>query len=522
MTKRDLPKHVFVRGARLWHTFKDANGQWKNKPTPYSITQVDQCAKYVKAYEGGIKQRAAELDKGNAPATTFREYAERWLLDREKRGISAAIDERSRLEKYAYPHIGNVPLDETRPHHVRDLVRALRALTKDRIAPRTIHHVFNTVYNVFETALIDELVLTNPVRVKPGEMPKKVDADPEWRINATYTTTEVERLISDPIIPVERRVMHALKAIAGLRHGEAAAVCFRHWDANHEPLGRLHIVQAYSSRNKERFVKDTKSEEARTVPVHDVLAKLLHAWKTEHWVRIYGRQPTPDDYIVPTRNLTCVNAKDAGDGFQDDLKALELRQAAGKRRKRGGHDLRSWFITRLAEDGADSQLTRRFTHASAKDVEGGYQRFSWSALCRELGKLSVKLVGDPLRVLTASLQREQNASGRWFPGVSEVTPSGLEAGKTPGRKSASGSSLVDKGRLLTVTSMESRARTIRNPLTALQTASQMLLRAVKVGDLSKISRIAIEMQDIKVAATRSMRATRKAPHAKTNEPKATR
>ena len=49
--------------------------------------------------------------------------------------------------------------------------------------------------------------------------------------------------------------------------------------------------------------------------------------------------------MVPTRNLTTIDASDAVHAFKADLAALGLRIEAGEHRDRGGHDLRSWFIT---------------------------------------------------------------------------------------------------------------------------------------------------------------------------------
>jgi integrase len=211
------------------------------------------------------------------------------------------VDDRSRLAKYALPYVGHISLDDVRPRHIRDMVRQLRELRTDAgeplLAPRTIHHVYNTLHNVFEAAIVDEIYAgANPVKVAPGELPKKVDADPEWRSQATYTVSEVEQLLSAPLIPVERRVMYALKALAGLRHGEAAALCVRHLDFTAEPLPRLHVVQAWCSRH--HVVKSTKTEETRTVPVHPELSKVLRSWLSEHWNRVYGRAPAMDDFIA--------------------------------------------------------------------------------------------------------------------------------------------------------------------------------------------------------------------------------
>ena len=71
----------------------------------------------------------------------------------------------------------------------------------------------------------------------------------------------MEQLISDARIPPERRVQYALKAIAGLRHGEVAGLRWRHYDPALEPLGRLVIATSYDTGR-------TNTEVTRRVPVH--------------------------------------------------------------------------------------------------------------------------------------------------------------------------------------------------------------------------------------------------------------
>lgn len=159
---------------------------------------------------------------------------------------------------------------------------------------------------MFESAIVDEMVESNPSKLKPGELPEKRDKDPGWRSQATVTVHEVERPISDPVIPVGRRVQYAHKAIAGMRHVEVAALTWRALDYAAEPLARINVTLSYCS--KTRRVKSTKTEDTRPVPMHPTLAAITAAWKQEHWPRIYGRQPGPDDLVVPTRNGTPVNA----------------------------------------------------------------------------------------------------------------------------------------------------------------------------------------------------------------------
>jgi integrase len=497
----ELPKRCYWRGQTVWIRYKDASGEWVNETTEYRQHEVEAnpepLKQYVKSLLGSVSHQRVQIESGAKPLNTVRAYVKRWLEDRSDRGISAAkYEEPGRLARAMEIEVdhgvklGDLEMHAVRPKHAQEVVRYLRALKgEDKLSPRTIIHTYRTLRNVFESAVVDEVVVGNPIKVKKGELPKKVDADLEWRAQATYTVREVERLISDSLIPVERRVQYALKALAGLRHQEVAALCWRHIDHTAEPLARINVVQAYDSR--ECVVKSTKDGESREVPLHPTLAKILAAWKLEHWERIYGRKPKDDDYVVPTRNFTCVNVADAGRAMPDDLLALGLRVKAGKKRKRGGHDLRSWFETRCIEDGGDSKLIDRLLHAADKSVAGGYQRFSWATLCRELAKLKVGILdGKVLPLVTESFQAEKKAGNRWR---KEVTPKGLERSKFPNEKRDDGHVSTEN------TPLQGHNEDIAGrPLERvryMRTAAGMLERALRAGDTARAMRIVNEMKD---------------------------
>lgn len=492
-SKRDLPKYCYARGERIWVRYRDETGKWVSKKTPYMLDQVEFARRFIAAILRGIE---GKKERGSSNPRTVAEYVEKWFRERRDRGVASAETDHARLKKYALPHVGELVIETVRPRHIRDMVRALRT-AKDEdgerlLAPRSQHHVFNTLYNVFENAIVDEIYFgENPVKVKAGELPKKVDADPEWRAQATYAVEEVERLLTDPIIPVERRVQYALKALAGLRHGEVAALCWRHLDFSMVPLGKMHVVQAWSSGRS--VVKSTKSEETRTVPIHPALAKILKVWKDTHWARIHGRAPALDDLVVPTRTMRCVSAKDANEAHKRDLSALGLRVDAGKERDRGGHDLRSWYETRCIEDGADSLLLRRTTHAAPKSVSGGYERFSWATLCREIAKLRVDVPDDRvLLTATRSLQAERKADNRWR---NSVTPLGLEpllvretnTQKTPTTR------IGDETRTPANTRQHQR---VMPSATVLTTAARMLENAIRDGDYPRALEVVEQIREL--------------------------
>ncbi len=404
---------VYLRGGWWWCRLKDETGTWISRTTEFAEGDRRKAQRYAAAAQRKLDERRLAGDA--AGPVTVAAYSEKWLADREARGIRSIRADRGRFVNYILPHLGAMRLDEVRPRHVRDMVRALRQAGK--IAPRTVLRVYGVVHTMFRDALVDELIESNPCTLHRGELPAKVDKDPEWRTSATYTTREVEQLISDARIPPERRVQHALKAIAGLRHGEVAGLRWRHYDPTLEPLGRLVIATSYDTGR-------TKTDVTRRVPVHPTLGKILAAWKLSHWERIYGRAPGADDLVVPTRNLTTIDASDAVHAFKADLEALGLRIEAGEHRDRGGHDLRSWFITTCQEHGAHRDLLRVVTHTSKGDVVSGYTRAQWPALCAEVGKLRVStLDGEILPLATGFATAEVKAANRWR---KVVTPMGLE------------------------------------------------------------------------------------------------
>lgn len=509
-------RYIFLRGNVVWYTFKSADGEWRNHKTRYVKGQEEEASRYVESLvrqANAARAAVAQGEQVDDPALTVRAYCDRRMKEREGRGLITAGLERSRVERYILPVFGDYALVEVRPKLVTKWVRDLIARAGDeKLAPRTIHHLFNLLHGIFEDAVVEELVLANPVKVKAGTLPRKVDGDLEWRPNATFMPDEVERLISEPIIPVERRVMYALKALAGLRHGEAAALCWRHIDYRAEPFAKINVVQAYSTTKKK--IKSTKSEEAFAVPVHPTLRAILDAWRTEHWARVYGREPTLDDLIIPARTGACIDGADAVHAFHDDLDALGLRKEAGKKRRRGGHDLRAFYETWCVEGGADSLIIDRTMHAPPKSVAAGYQRFSWATVCREVGKLKVGLIGGkalPLlgpgavaagadaapgsvdatkKFLTGSLHSEKRAGARW---TCKVTPKGLEAGELSAGGQADVRILDGKWSSGLNTSAQIRTSTVRSaPYIA--TASKMLEKAIMSGDTSRALRIARELR----------------------------
>jgi hypothetical protein len=160
------------------------------------------------------------------------------------------------------------------------------------------------------------------------------------------------------------------------------------------------VALAYNTR-KHR-AKGTKTEVGKHVPVHPTLAAMLAAmlaeWKLGGWETMMGREPKPDDLIVPlppkaaarrrTRKGEAFRGHDySGERWrEEDLPALAFRH-------RRQYDMRATFITLALEDGADPQVIEtRVTHTKkSRSAFDGYTRgLQWERTCAEVAKLDVR------------------------------------------------------------------------------------------------------------------------------------
>jgi integrase len=379
---------IYKRGTRLWIRFKGPDGRWTQQKTSHLVGSEAKARKLLMEVEAKIEAGAEFADAGSGPISVAR-YAKKWIGDREGLGLADWAGDAARLKNHVLPSIGTLRLDEVRPRHLVEMVRTLRGSAK--LAPKTIYNIYSTLKALFRDAKIADLLIgDSPTILTKYQLGENVDKDPEWRGTARYTRDELEILISDECIPIDRRVFYALEGIGGLRLGEVAGLRFRHHDAGLSPLGGILVATSYDTGR-------TKTKQPRRMPVHPTLAAILAEWRLSGWVEMMGRQPTLDDLIVPMppehaarrregRTLEGMRSRTyCFKRFRDDLKMLGFRH-------RRGHDLRRTMISLSREDGARKDLLELCTHnpkkkGSSIDV---YTTFPWEAFCGEVQKLVVR------------------------------------------------------------------------------------------------------------------------------------
>lgn len=432
---------VYPKGNRLYFKVK-VDGVWRNIRTEFVVGQERQARAVLDRLE---ERRAAGVESvGDLGPVTVSTFSKVWMKEREKHVRTWKNDD-SVMRIHVLPMIGSLRLDEVRAKHLVDLVKTWRTKPADeRLAPKSIYNAYSTVSALFRDAELEGLIDSSPCKLTKRQLGPKVDADPEWRPTAKYSLAELEMLISDERVPMDRRVLYALEGIAGVRHGEAAGLHFRNCDAEPkaEPLGMLYIAFNYEHPLP-------KGDVCRPVPIHPTLAAILAEWKLHGWARMMGRQPTPDDLVLPlppqakSKYGRWRRKGYSYDGLERDLEALGLRH-------RRGHDLRRTMISLCRANGAVRDILRRATHKPPKEVIEGYTTFEWEVVCAEVAKHPIR---RPSTAEVISLPRAVNAgSGGLVPGLVPDQPSpqirrgaamalpGLEQSRGGGAEADSGAS----------------------------------------------------------------------------------
>lgn len=427
---RSKKGRVYRRGGTLWLSFY-VGEERRRQSSGFRVGQERKAQELLRRLEERVSINDYRSDVG--PLTLKKFIEQRWLPERTREGLRSVKDDAARIRIHAFPRLGHLQLDEIRRRDIKDLVTGLKS---GPLAARSIRHVYGLLHKAFADAVADELIDVSPCVLGKRDLPKLVDKDPNWRHQAVFSREEAERLISDPGLPLDRRVLYTLLLLTGGRVGEVSALTWADWDRAREPLG--HVLICKSHDTKSGTLRPTKTEVPRHVPVHPLLARVLAAWKLSGWGKEFGRAPTEHDLIIPNvhtpgrgKRVWGPDAPRRSDVIRrtlvEDLKALGLLP-------RRVHDTRRTFISLCRADGAREDLLKWVTHGRPPGIMNIYSEIPWKFLCEEVAKLKLELRGaGVLELRKASSENELTHWHNLGPGGSEPVPfaSRTAAGNRP-------------------------------------------------------------------------------------------
>jgi integrase len=362
------------------------------------------CGKNKRASQRLLEQREREVELGTWIHPRIREsgelsvaqYADKHFASRKAaaelspshRAQQNVEDQRKRVVAYVLPRIGKRPLAAISTTDIKGVIAEL--VREGKLAPRTIHHVYNDVRGMFAAAATGDnpILSRNPCTLSSkgyeGGLPKKRDKNPGWRSKATYTHGELHQLFTDERLPVDRRTLYSLIFFCGNRFGEAAGRRIRDYDRDAQPLGRIVCATQYD----DRVLKGDAP--ARDIPVHPFLAWMLERWLSEGFEIVMQREPKADDWLVPSRRGELRALSHTRNRLAQDLERIGLRP-------RSLHSLRAAFISLAQQDGGERTVLEVVTHKGNGDVWSGYTRHPWPVLCEHVGRLKMEPPPDGSR-----------------------------------------------------------------------------------------------------------------------------
>lgn len=362
---QEAKAHARRYAARLQLRYDE--GTWSPPDREPPATQATTVGAWVLAWLKGQKYPEAERD---------RERVEEWL-DKT-------------------PAFRDLTLGKVTPQDVAAWLRLLRETPTRKggpPAPRTVRNIADPVARALRGAVFEGLLVQDPFAVLPTEVrPQAVDANPIARRGYRLSRIEVETLLGEPSNEARWVVMWHLLVLTGMRVSEAIALQWCDLLDDGPQLLR-HVLVTKQVHHRTREVTPLKTKDCREPPEHPLLREVLDWWQTEGWRAEYGREPRPDELIVPCRGQAGRpwGTADGPGGplwSQDVHRALQRDLVACGIRKHRVHDFRHTLASLCADAGMDEGVASRWTHAPQGETSRHLYRMpAWSRQCEEMRKL---------------------------------------------------------------------------------------------------------------------------------------
>ena len=250
--------------GRVTTTVVRAGGEKRTTRPLYSLGTTDESlakrklAKLASALAAGREVPDA-MESSDAPETV-KSYAEAWLDKRKAQGIASEVDERGWLERYVFRAIGNLPVCDVRPTHVRGILEDAVARGRKRASVAQVRGVMK---RLFRAAGEEELIESDPtlfVRVPKTREVKKA--------RSILTDQEFAKFISCPNADLELRMASLVaRCEGGMRTGDLLR-----WD--------------WAQIDRESFAECTvpraKTCTPQVLAIPEMLAPFLRAWWEQH------------------------------------------------------------------------------------------------------------------------------------------------------------------------------------------------------------------------------------------------
>ena len=352
-------------GAR-WRariTLEDGSRPWVDLPESIGEHDVEKARAKAREFAAYAREHGyRRTPKGPlvGDTETVREYAERWLEERERRGLRAVSSDRQRMRTHIVPLVGDLPIRAITAKDCRTLVAALDAKVRaGELAWRTAQRVWGVLSKMMGDSCGSKV---EALRVRDDDPTSSV-APPDRgteRSKAYLYPSELLSLLSCERVALRWRRVYALAVYTYARAGELEALTVDDVD-----LARG-VVHVHAATDRETGkARETKTKHARRLPIEPTLRPLLDVLVREageHGPLV--RMPQREEGAVMLRRHLKLAGVDRAELYADDATRTPLTF----------HDLRATGITWRAIRGDDPLKIQSSAGHSSFDTTQGYIR----------------------------------------------------------------------------------------------------------------------------------------------------
>jgi len=326
-------------------------------------------AKIAKRFSDSV--RRGEGAPPMADGETVADWSDRWLDEREARGLSSVADDRGRMRKHVLPVIGPFPMAtinrEQIEHLVEDLDRKIDLDDEEdeAIGWKTAFNIWGLVTKMFDDAVNAK---KRDLRARKDNPATGIKGPERGKRKAKQYVfpDEFVKLVTadDEFVPLRYKVLYSVAIYTFLRAGELEALEWGDVDLEH---GIVHVTRAIDRKTGEP--KSTKSGETRRLPIDPNLRPLLQ--------RLYDARKAelPPGGDVVGRVLWLPPDEDRASMLRKHLRAAGVKRADlytndEHRKNLTFHDLRATGITWSAVRGDDPlRIKQRAGHSGFATTE---------------------------------------------------------------------------------------------------------------------------------------------------------
>lgn len=423
--RRDGTGTVYRRGKLYWVAYRLSTGEriHESAQTGDERAARSYLAARLREVRDGTWQPARVRNETPRSERTFADDWADWMATRDD-VISRDLDA-SMGTVHFLPVFGEMRTAEITTAHILDWLATMRrkpssARPGQTLSKNTIRNVNGRLVTFFSDMEQRGVVTRTPYAgLRKAQRPKAPTRHELTSAKRVFSIDEVQRLIFDERVPMDRRVLYAITYFSGDRIGEACGHQWSDWETTHEPLGMLRIERQYEGLP----LKGKRGEAGppRQAPVHPQFASILSAWKLSGFSMYMGRRPRPTDYIVPTTDGRPRSLDSVAPRLMIDCKTVGITSPTSQT-----HAFRRGMKTHACANGAAEVWIERVLHNASGNVASGYLADDWKAMCSAIECIPVsapKLATvTPLRtgsvvtpvVTEATNRQEKTGTGEYW------------------------------------------------------------------------------------------------------------